>query len=245
MSGGRTIVDAIDKLADDPRIRAIVLRIDSPGGAVMASDQIWRAVQRARAKKPVIASMGERGGQRRLLRGGRRQARSGPLRRPSRAPSASSTARSTSLRWPKLRRRHRVRDSAAPTREPTASFVPSPTKSAPRSPTSCASGTGSSSSRVAEGRKMSVEQVDAAGARARVQRRRRQGAEPGRSPRWLWLSARARARPRRAHRRCRGRDRAQAAFRPARLRVCFARAKCAGASRPGASQAVPSAARTS
>ncbi len=58
MSGGRTVVDAIDKLAEDRRIRAIVLRIDSPGGAVMASDQIWRAVRRARAKKPVIASMG-------------------------------------------------------------------------------------------------------------------------------------------------------------------------------------------
>ncbi len=58
MSGGRTIVDAIDKLAGDPRIRAIVLRIDSPGGAVMASDQIYRAVKRARERKPVIASMG-------------------------------------------------------------------------------------------------------------------------------------------------------------------------------------------
>ncbi|MFT3921996.1 MAG: signal peptide peptidase SppA [Myxococcales bacterium] len=59
LSGGRTIVDTIDKFTNDPRIRAIVLRIDSPGGAVMASDQIWRAVKRARAKKPVIASMGD------------------------------------------------------------------------------------------------------------------------------------------------------------------------------------------
>ncbi|HEX5661508.1 MAG TPA: signal peptide peptidase SppA [Polyangiales bacterium] len=59
MSGGRTVSDAIDRLAADSRIRAIVLRIDSPGGAVIASDQIWRAVRRARAKKPVIASMGE------------------------------------------------------------------------------------------------------------------------------------------------------------------------------------------
>ena len=59
MSGGRTVAEAIDRLAGDSRIRAIVLRIDSPGGAVMASDQIWRAVKRARAKKPVIASMGD------------------------------------------------------------------------------------------------------------------------------------------------------------------------------------------
>ena len=59
MSGGRTIVKSIDDLANNPRIRAIVLRIDSPGGAVTASDQIWRAVKRAREKKPVIASMGD------------------------------------------------------------------------------------------------------------------------------------------------------------------------------------------
>jgi protease-4 len=59
MSGGRTVVEAIDRLAADSRIRAIVLRIDSPGGAVMASDQIWRAVRHAREKKPVIASMGD------------------------------------------------------------------------------------------------------------------------------------------------------------------------------------------
>ncbi|MDB4990254.1 MAG: Protease, partial [Myxococcaceae bacterium] len=59
MSGGHTISAAIDQMAEDSRICAIVLRIDSPGGAVMASDQIWRAARRAQAKKPVIASMGE------------------------------------------------------------------------------------------------------------------------------------------------------------------------------------------
>ena len=59
MSGGHTVSEAIDRMADDSRIRAIVLRIDSPGGAVMASDQIWRAARRAQAKKPVIASMGD------------------------------------------------------------------------------------------------------------------------------------------------------------------------------------------
>jgi protease-4 len=58
MTGGRTISKTLDDLASDSRIRAIVLRIDSPGGAVTASDQIWRAVKRARQKKPVIASMG-------------------------------------------------------------------------------------------------------------------------------------------------------------------------------------------
>ena len=53
-------VSAIDRAIDDPSIRAIVLRIDSPGGSYVASDTIWRAVRRAREEgKPVIASMGE------------------------------------------------------------------------------------------------------------------------------------------------------------------------------------------
>jgi protease-4 len=58
MSGGKTIVAAIDSMLADPLIRAIVLRVDSPGGAVLASDQIWRAVRRAVAIKPVVVSMG-------------------------------------------------------------------------------------------------------------------------------------------------------------------------------------------
>lgn len=57
-SGSRTIVRAIEALAADSSVRAIVLRVDSPGGSVLASDQIWRAIRRARARKPVIASMG-------------------------------------------------------------------------------------------------------------------------------------------------------------------------------------------
>lgn len=58
MTGGKTAVRAIDAMRSDPQVRAIVLRVDSPGGAVVASDQIWRAVRRARAVKPVIVSMG-------------------------------------------------------------------------------------------------------------------------------------------------------------------------------------------
>lgn len=57
-SGGRTISRAIDRLAADASVVAIVLRVDSPGGSVMASDQIYRAVVRARRRKPVIASFG-------------------------------------------------------------------------------------------------------------------------------------------------------------------------------------------
>lgn len=58
LSGGETLVKAIDKLAQDPSVGAIVVRIDSGGGSAVASDQVWRALMRAREKKPVVASMG-------------------------------------------------------------------------------------------------------------------------------------------------------------------------------------------
>ena len=57
-SGGETVAKAIDAMAADRSIAAIVLRVDSPGGSALASDQIWRALRRARRRKPVIASMG-------------------------------------------------------------------------------------------------------------------------------------------------------------------------------------------
>ncbi|MDH3701067.1 MAG: signal peptide peptidase SppA [Alphaproteobacteria bacterium] len=50
---------AIDAAAKDDTVKAILLRIDSPGGSYLASDTIWNAVRRANAKgKPIIASMG-------------------------------------------------------------------------------------------------------------------------------------------------------------------------------------------
>ncbi|MDA1192743.1 MAG: signal peptide peptidase SppA [Candidatus Poribacteria bacterium] len=52
------IVAALNKAADEPTVKAIVVRIDSPGGSALASDLIWRAMKRAGAKKPVIVSMG-------------------------------------------------------------------------------------------------------------------------------------------------------------------------------------------
>lgn len=57
-TGGRTAVDAIDRMAGDPNVAAMILRIDSPGGSVLAADQIVRAILRAREHMPVIASMG-------------------------------------------------------------------------------------------------------------------------------------------------------------------------------------------
>lgn len=61
--GGDTIVRAIRQAQKDDTVKAIVLRVDSPGGSAMASDMIWRAIQECREdkenKKPVIASMGD------------------------------------------------------------------------------------------------------------------------------------------------------------------------------------------
>lgn len=57
--GSDTIVDALRKARADTSIRAVVLRIDSPGGSAIASDVIWREVMLTRAVKPVIASMSD------------------------------------------------------------------------------------------------------------------------------------------------------------------------------------------
>lgn len=53
-----TIVEDIRSFREDDTIRAIVLRINSPGGGVGPSQEIHRAVEKAKAVKPVIASMG-------------------------------------------------------------------------------------------------------------------------------------------------------------------------------------------
>jgi protease IV len=50
---------AIARAARDPDVKAIVLRIESPGGDGLASDLLWREVMRAKRRKPVIASMGD------------------------------------------------------------------------------------------------------------------------------------------------------------------------------------------
>jgi protease-4 len=59
--GGPSVVTrtkrALEQALDDRRVKAIVLRIDSPGGEVTASDTIYHAVKQAAARKPVIACM--------------------------------------------------------------------------------------------------------------------------------------------------------------------------------------------
>ncbi|MDQ4123942.1 MAG: signal peptide peptidase SppA [Acidobacteriota bacterium] len=58
-AGSDTLVKAINDAADDSSIKAIVLRVDSPGGSALASDLIWHAIENAKAKKPVVTSMGD------------------------------------------------------------------------------------------------------------------------------------------------------------------------------------------
>ncbi len=57
--GSDTICDALKKAREDRSIKAIVMRIDSGGGSVFASDLIWREVILTKKKKPVIVSMGD------------------------------------------------------------------------------------------------------------------------------------------------------------------------------------------
>ncbi|CAN0553306.1 unnamed protein product, partial [Laminaria digitata] len=57
--GARTLILALDALRTDPAVKAVVMRIDSPGGDSLASDLIARAVQRLAKVKPVIASLGD------------------------------------------------------------------------------------------------------------------------------------------------------------------------------------------
>jgi protease-4 len=58
-AGGDTVAAGLREAAADDSVSAIVLRVDSPGGSVNASETIWREVKKAREHgKPVVASMG-------------------------------------------------------------------------------------------------------------------------------------------------------------------------------------------
>lgn len=57
--GSDTMVKALNVARDDKSIKAVVIRIDSPGGSVFASDEIWHAIENVKAKKPVVVSMGD------------------------------------------------------------------------------------------------------------------------------------------------------------------------------------------
>ncbi len=57
--GSETLSKAIRKVRLDDKVKAVVLRVNSPGGSSLASDVIWREVMLTRKVKPVIVSMGD------------------------------------------------------------------------------------------------------------------------------------------------------------------------------------------
>jgi protease-4 len=57
--GSETLVKALRDARENERVKAIVLRIDSPGGSGLASDAIWREIRRCAKEKPVVASMSD------------------------------------------------------------------------------------------------------------------------------------------------------------------------------------------
>jgi len=59
--GSKTLVECFDEIAEDDRIKAVVFRINSPGGSALASELILQAVRRCAKKKPVITSIAQVG----------------------------------------------------------------------------------------------------------------------------------------------------------------------------------------
>ena len=57
--GSETLIEYLRKARDDSAIKAIVLRVDSPGGSAIASDVIWREVVLTKNQKPLVASMSD------------------------------------------------------------------------------------------------------------------------------------------------------------------------------------------
>ena len=55
---GNTLAAKIAGVREDEKVKAVVLRVNSPGGSALASDVIWREVELLRAEKPVVVSMG-------------------------------------------------------------------------------------------------------------------------------------------------------------------------------------------
>lgn len=53
------MIKEIEKIAEDENIKALVLRVNSPGGSAYASEQIWKALTELKQKKPIVASMSD------------------------------------------------------------------------------------------------------------------------------------------------------------------------------------------
>ena len=55
---GKKVIKDLEKLADDENVKAVVLRVNSPGGSAYASEQIWHQLMKIKEKKPLVVSMG-------------------------------------------------------------------------------------------------------------------------------------------------------------------------------------------
>jgi protease IV len=58
-AGSETVAGALRHAREDDDVKAVILRVDSPGGSGTASDVIWREVELTRKQKPVVVSMGD------------------------------------------------------------------------------------------------------------------------------------------------------------------------------------------
>ncbi|MEZ5392846.1 MAG: S49 family peptidase [Bryobacterales bacterium] len=93
--GADSLVEAMEQARDNDDVQAIILRIDSPGGDAIASDQMWRALELASAKKPVVVSMSDVAASGGYYMAMAKACRYSPTRVATPARSASSSASST------------------------------------------------------------------------------------------------------------------------------------------------------
>ena len=56
---GETMIEEINSLAKNDNVKAVVFRVNSPGGSAYASEQMWYALQQLKARKPLVISMGD------------------------------------------------------------------------------------------------------------------------------------------------------------------------------------------
>jgi len=60
--GDKTLADTFGELRNDKRVKAVVFRVNSPGGSALASELIYQAVRKCAERKPVVVSIGQVGG---------------------------------------------------------------------------------------------------------------------------------------------------------------------------------------
>src|SRR5690606_15685278 len=56
--GSESLCKTLNEVREDDKVKAVVLRVNSPGGDALASEIIWYSVQKLKEKKPVVVSMG-------------------------------------------------------------------------------------------------------------------------------------------------------------------------------------------